>query len=423
MTQVIAPNRQAPANSATVASSALRPVAPEERIGALDLLRGWAMFGVLWSNLNDYYARHDPSTSTALDHALGWTQYWLIESRFYALLTILFGIGFGIQLTRADSAGRDVRAMYYRRSAALLAIGVVHGTLIWRGDILTMYALVAFALVMFRSLSTRGVLIAALLVGFVGPLFVAEAKQFAGLRFMLADWSAESIAVYAHGTWIQIERVRLGAYLNWLGSFGLQAYPSILASFLMGLWAFKSGYMRRVFAESRATWRLLMLSLVAAGVGYAQWQWANTIYPPATPPPGFVGGFPYPYFQLWQLRRFVLSFFDWATVGMALAYACVLLLIWQRPRAEKALRPLAAAGRMALTTYLTQSIVCTLLFYSYGLGWYRRVGFSGVLVLTAVLFTLQMALSTWWLARFRYGPVEWLWRTLTYGSAPVMRIA
>lgn len=421
MTQVIAANRQTPANSASVACSSLRPVAPEERVAALDLLRGWAMFGVLWSNLNDVYVKRAPST--ALDYSLGWAQHWLIESRFYALLIFLFGIGFGIQLMRADTSGRDVRAMYYRRSAALLAIGIVHGTLVWHGDILTMYALVAFALVMFRSLSTRGVLIAALILWFVGPLFVAEAKQFAGLRFMLPDSSGGSTPLYAHGTWIQIERARVRAYLQWLGDFGLSGYPRILASFLMGLWAFKSGYMRRVFTESRATWRLLIVSLAAAGVGYAQWQWANTIYPLATPPPGFVGGFPYPYLQLAMLRRFVLSFFDWGTEGTALAYACVLILIWQRPRGEKALRPLAAAGRMALTTYLTQSIACTLLFYGYGFGWYGRVGFSGALVLTVTLFTLQMALSTWWLARFRYGPVEWLWRTLTYGSAPVMRIA
>jgi uncharacterized protein len=115
MTQVIAANRQAPADSATVAPSSLRPVAPEERVGALDLLRGWAMFGVLWSNLNDSYVHRDPST--ALDYGLKWTQHWLIESRFYALLIILFGIGFGIQLMRADSSGRNVRAMYSRLQA------------------------------------------------------------------------------------------------------------------------------------------------------------------------------------------------------------------------------------------------------------------------------------------------------------------
>ena len=90
---------------------------------------------------------------------------------------------------------------------------------------------------------------------------------------------------------------------------------------------------------------------------------------------------------------------------------------------ERRLRPLAAPGRMALTTYLTQSIVCTLLFYSYGLGWYGDVGFSGMLLITLILFACQMAVSTWWLARFRYGPAEWLWRTLTYASMPQMRVA
>src|SRR5437764_9587489 len=128
MTQVIAPTMEPAAISAPVAPSSLRPVAPEERIGALDLLRGWAIFGVLLSNM---YSFVNHKASTPLDSSLSWAKEWLIQDRFYALLVILFGIGFGIQLMRAESSGRNVRAMYYRRSAALLAIGVVHGTLIW----------------------------------------------------------------------------------------------------------------------------------------------------------------------------------------------------------------------------------------------------------------------------------------------------
>ena len=397
----------------------LRPVAPQERIGALDLLRGWAMFGVLWSNLNDGYGTR--KAVTALDHALWWTQQWLLESRFYSLLILLFGIGFGIQLIRADSRATDLRNTYYRRSAALLAIGVVHGTLIWSGDILTIYALVAFALVMFRTASTRRILVAAALLWFVGPIIVRELMFLSGLRFPLPFLSrATRTAIYAHGTWLQIERARVGEYTDWLGHFGLPSYVSILASFLIGLWSIKSGYLRRVIDESRATRRLLALALVAAAIGYARWQLADTLWP-LRPPPNRVAGFPYPYFQYIMARQFVLKFFDWATEGTALAYACILLLIWQRPRGERLLRPLAATGRMALTTYLTQSIVCTLLFYSYGLGWYGSVGFTGMFLITLILFACQMAASTWWLARFRYGPAEWVWRTLTYGRAPAMQ--
>ncbi|HEY3113279.1 MAG TPA: DUF418 domain-containing protein [Gemmatimonadaceae bacterium] len=399
----------------------LRPVAPQERIRALDLLRGWAMFGVLWSNLNDVYANH--ASVTTLDHALWWTQQWLLESRFYTLLILLFGIGFGVQLTRADSLGTDLRNTYYRRSAALLAIGIVHGTLIWHGDILTIYALVAFALVMFRTASTRTILVTAAVLWFVAPSFVNDLMWMSGLRIPLWGASYNQLApIYAHGTWLQIERVRVGAYMNWLGHFGLTGYPRNLAAFLLGLWSIKSGYLRRVIEDPRSTRRLLLLALVAAAIGYARWQWANKLWPLSPPPANIAPAFPYPGLQLAMARQVVLKFFDWGTEGTAIAYACILLLIWQRPRGERLLRPLAATGRMALTTYLTQSVVCTLLFYSYGLGWYGSVGVSGCFLLTLILFACQMVASTWWLARFRFGPVEWVWRTLTYGRAPAMRM-
>jgi uncharacterized protein len=412
---------QLPPKDASV-TDVLRPVAPQERIRALDLLRGWAMFGVLWSNLNDGYA--NAGSVTTLDHALWWTQEWVLESRFYTLLILLFGIGFGIQLLRADSRATDLRNTYYRRSAALLAIGVVHGTLIWSGDILTIYALVAFALVMFRTASTRRILVAAALLWFVGPVIVRESMFLSGFRFPLPFLSrATRTAIYAHGTWLQIEAARVREYMDWLGHFGLTSYVSILASFLVGLWSIKSGYLRRVIDDPRATRRLLALSLVAAAIGFARWHWADTLWPLRPPPPNRVPAFPYPGFQLAMLRSFVLKCFDWATEGSAIAYACILLLIWQRPRGERLLRPLAATGRMALTTYLTQSVVCTLLFYNYGLGWYGSVGVSGCFLLTLILFACQMVASTWWLARFRFGPVEWVWRTLTYGHAPAMRMA
>ena len=400
-------------------ADALKPVAPEERIRALDLLRGWAMFGVLWSNLNDNYGTHEPTT--VVDHALAWTQTYLVESRFYSLLILLFGIGFGLQLTRADRNATDLRGTYYRRSATLLAIGVVHGTLVWNGDILTMYALVAVALVIFRSASTQQILVAAVLLYFIGPTIVGEATFLSGLRIPVSCASCGSAAIFAHGTWLQIEHARVGRYLQWLGRWGLSSYVNILASFLMGLWAVKSGYLRRVLDDPRATRRLLAVSLVVAAIGYAEWQWADNLWPRAQAPANGEPTFPFPYFQLEMLRRFVLRLFEWDTLGAALAYACVLLLIWQRPRGERLLRPLAATGRMALTTYLTQSIVCTLLFYGYGLGWYGSVGYTGMLLITLSLFGCQMAVSTWWLARFRYGPAEWLWRTLTYGRAPRMR--
>lgn len=119
----------------------------------------------------------------------------------------------------------------------------------------------------------------------------------------------------------------------------------------------------------------------------------------------------------------LLAFLGYALGGLALAlwYASAVVLLVERPAWRRRLAPLAAAGRMALTNYLLQSLVCTTLFYSYGLGLYGRVGPAGGLLLTLAIFGGQLAFSAWWLRRFRFGPVEWLWRTLTYGRRQPLR--
>jgi len=394
----------------------LTPVAPDERIHALDLLRGWAMFGVLWSNLNDHFGTIDPVT--AFDRGLAWAQGWLVEGRFYTLLCLLFGVGFGIQLLRATERGVDIKTVYYRRSFVLLLIGAVHGYLIWDGDILAMYALVAFALVMFRTANTRRILIVAILLWFFAPEIVNRAVRLAGMNFFNQSIHNQSTDwVLAHGSWLQIEPIRIAKNLEWLGRWGLRFYFVILAMFLMGLWAIKSGYLRRVIEDPSTTRRLLLGAVIAATIGYLSNAYFAKLWPPLKVPPT---GFTDPYF--WYPRQFVRSVFSWFTEGTAIAYAAILLLLWQRPRIARLLRPLAATGRMALTTYLCQSVVCTLLFYGYGLGWYGSVSFTGMFLITLVLFGCQMAASSWWLKRFRFGPVEWFWRRITYGRLPRMRL-
>lgn len=395
----------------------LAPVAPEERIHALDLLRGWAMFGVLWSNLNDWYGTAEPAGG--FDRALAWTQGWLLESRFYTLLCILFGVGFGIQLTRAAERGADVKATYYRRSLALLAIGIVHGLVIWNGDILTMYALVAFALVMFRTVSAKGILASAVLSWFVAPQLVGGVRFIAGQRYMVPRVNGATASwIFGHGTWLEIAPFRVEAYVDWIGRWGLTLYWTILATFLIGLWAVKSGYLRRALEDRATTARLLVVAIVAGAVGYAWQAWYPRILPPQ--PPRWTGATGQLFWGAWRIGYGLLN---WSVEGTALAYAAALVLVGQTARGSRVLRPLASTGRMALTTYLTQSVVCTLLFYGYGLGLYGRFGFTGMFILTLVLFGCQMAASTWWLSRFRFGPAEWLWRTATYGSAPRMRLS
>ena len=409
-------NVRAPATAyAPPASRALEPVAPSERIQALDLLRGWAMFGVLWSNLNDWYGTTDEVTR--FDRILSFSQEWLVESRFYTLLCFLFGIGFGIQLMRAAERGSSVQRTYMRRSAALLAIGLVHGLLIWRGDILTLYALVSFSLLLFRDATPRQLVAwVAGLALFSGEV-ITRFRWLVGQRYMVAREPATTANwIYGHGSYAQIAHQRVHDFADWWGRWGLPTYFSVLVMFLAGVWAIRSGFARRVFSDPATTRRFLAICVVVALVGYAIDVFGGKFFfPPQTVEPTTTT-------VMLSWRRFVWHALDWSTEASGLAYAALLLLVFQTVRGARLLAPLAATGRMALTTYLTQSVVCTTLFYSYGFRLLGRVSYTGMFTITVTLFALQMAFSVWWLKRYRFGPVEWLWRTLTYGRAPTMRV-
>ena len=185
----------------------------------------------------------------------------------------------------------------------------MHGTLIWRGDILAMYALAAFALVMFRTATPRRLLVAALLLWFFGPLLVREAMQFAGLRVMLPGNSGETVPVYAHGSWWAIEQARVRGFLQWFGRWGLTTYAYVLAAFLLGLWTVKTGWLRRLLGEQRLTRRVLLVALILGLIGYARWAWGDALWPRAQAPASLLPAFPYPYFQremlgqAWWLAR------------------------------------------------------------------------------------------------------------------------
>ncbi|HEY6830828.1 MAG TPA: DUF418 domain-containing protein [Gemmatimonadaceae bacterium] len=410
-------NVRAPASVyAPPASRELEPVAPSERIQALDLLRGWAMFGVLWSNLNDWYGTTDEATR--FDRILSFSQEWLVESRFYTLLCFLFGIGFGIQLMRAAERGSSVQRTYVRRSAALLAIGLIHGLLIWRGDILTLYALVSFSLLLFRDATPRQLVAWMAGIALFSAEVIARFRWIVGQRYMVAREPATTANwIYGHGSYAQIAHQRVYDFADWWGRWGLPTYFSVLAMFLAGVWAIRSGFARRVFTDPATTRRFLAICVVVSLVGYAIDVFGGKFFfPPQSVEPTTTT-------VMLSWRRFVWHALDWSVEASGLAYAALLLLIFQTARGARLLAPLAATGRMALTTYLTQSVVCTTLFYSYGFRLLGRVGYTGMFTITVTLFAVQMAVSVWWLKRYRFGPVEWLWRTLTYGRAPAMRVA
>ena len=389
------------------------PVAPAERVESIDILRGLALFGILAANLRGFAGpaaayfmpdRFWPALHDRLAQAFIDT---FVQGKFLTIFALLFGVGFAVQFERAYGGRFGWR--FARRMLILLAFGLVHGLLIWFGDILLVYALIGLMLLLFRNRKDKTLLVWAI-IGFGVPLFLM------GLFFLIvqaglpvppmpvptATQLAELRATFADGTWMQIQQQRMKDAVahNW--SFFPMMFWHVLALFLLGMLAWRRRLLQPA-PESLPRYRRVMAWALAIGVTLSvaatllRWFFEVPIMP--TTPVGML----------------VTLLVTAGTPALSLGYISLVLVLCSDPAWKARLQRFGAVGRTALSNYLLQSVIGTLLFYSYGLGLFGRLGPALLLPLTVVVFAVQVALSVWWVKRFRFGPVEWLWRSLTYG--------
>jgi uncharacterized protein len=310
--------------------------------------------------------------------------------------------------------------MFYRRVLVLFVFGLVNNALILPGDILPSYALVGLFLPFYARLSGRRLLGAAAATYLMLPYVLQKSVDLLQIRLAGAASGLNTALVYEHGTFAQITTVRVhdfflhqvGDELRYGGDF------AILTLFLLGMWVERTGIISTLSENIYLVRRTFWVGLVCAAASFVCAHYFTLWWPEPIPAQEYFWS---PRFLVRRVLDFWTgySLFVW---GMAAAYAAALTLLAQRPGWAHRLEPLAAVGRMPLTTYLIQCVVITFLFYGYGLGWYGQVGLRGMLVIAVVLFPFQMAFSVYWLRRFRFGPAEWLWRSLSYGSAQPMRV-
>lgn len=403
-------------SDAAPAPQALAPVGAGERIDVLDILRGFAVFGILTVNMSGYanpiyldLVGSDPWPGRIDKVAWGLIDFFCLE-KFYSLFSFLFGFGMAIQLGRAGVRGAAPIPLLARRLAILAVIGACHVVFLWTCDILITYALLGFVLLAFRNRSDRTLIFWAVPCLMLAiPVVVGFADNMDNSDF--EGWTAavdHAYAVYGHGTYGEALVLRVEDYIGfffWILVFTM--WGGVLGMFLLGLWAGR----RRVLHDPqahmglirRATWWGLGLGAaggVAAIAGFEASESSGSMWMLAIGMMGYAIGGP------------ALCFF----------YAGGIVMLAQKPVWRKRLKPLAAVGRMALTNYLLQSAICSLIFNGYGLGYFGRVGPAAGLMLTCVIFALQIPLSICWLKFFRFGPMEWLWRTLTYARVqPILR--
>lgn len=405
-----------------ISAQPLRPVASNERVELLDILRGMALFGILAANIRGFAGPAAAYFSPA--------KYWLafhdrlaqafidtfIQGKFINIFAFLFGVGFAVQLERAAARSGFGRT-YARRLGILLFFGLVHGMLIWWGDILLAYALLGFLLLFFRKRADKTVAIWALCCLFAPLLFItlfylAATFGNAGpppFPEATTEMLAKLTNIHANGSWLDIQKQRMQDVLqyNWsfLPFFGIQ----VLGLFLAGVYAWRKRFFFPT-AEVLPRYRRAMVWGLAFGI---TWNVLVTAIRAIAEPPMMPTEFAE--LLLWTIATF-------ATPALSLGYVCLIIVLVNQPAWQRRLRVFAPLGRTALTNYLLQSVIGTLIFYNYGLGFFGQAGPAMLLPLTIVIYALQVLASKWWLDRYRFGPVEWLWRRLTYpGTLPMRR--
>ena len=400
------------------------PVDERQRLNHLDVLRGFALLGILLVNFQ-FFTRPmtsvalgpDPSLS-GLDLIAAGLVAVLAEGKFYALFSMLFGAGFALMLHRAQANDSPFWGLYLRRIAVLMAFGAAHILLVWPGDILFLYGLLALLMVLlFRRTPTSrlpkwAVLLLALPAlingAFAGLIKLASldpetaseiSSNFDQQQHNLTELVEGASAIYQSGGFFDAVGQRLNEYLMLLSWAPFWVTP-MLGFFLLGRWLIASGRLLDVAGHTAffRTWRnwglALGLPLACAGYWLMQGQ-ALHIPSPTLALAGVLVG-----------------------AGAALLAMGYLGLITLNARR---LNWLAPAGRMALSNYLLQSLFWTTMLYGYGFGFWGEIPRAAQLPLALLFFAGQVVISHWWLARFRFGPAEWLWRTLTYGARQPMR--
>jgi len=400
-----------------VVAADLAPVPPEERIHLLDVLRGFALFGILAANMRGFFA----PAPVYFNPFLGWSdtanlsaQFFvdlLISGKFITIFSLLFGIGFAMQMDRARERAGSFPLFYCRRMLVLLLLGAAHAFLLWFGDILINYAICGGVLILFRRRSQKTLFWWATACYWLPALLYAGtyAASAAGVAMPPTPEPTRqaldaTIRTYAHGDWLEIFSARWKEWvqLNKWFAFG---FFRVLGVFLYGMWIWRTGIladpMSRIGFSRHLFGAGLLIGLpgMLAATGIQYW------YRPNPMPP-----------SLAMIAYFLLA--SVAVPFLSVCYCAAIIRLFDRPGWYERLMVFAPVGRMALTNYLLQSVLCTFIAYSYGLGLYGRYGPLALLAPTFAIYGLQVFLSDLWVERFRYGPIEWIWRKLSYGRVP-----
>ena len=383
----------------------------KNRIVTLDVIRGFAIFGIFLVNMPSFNGS-EFMVYTGADKIIRLLFDMFIQTKFYTIFSFLFGLGFYIFMTRAEAKGEKVFRLFSRRLLALLLFGILHLVFLWKGDILHTYAIMGFFLLLFYRRKAKTALIwgLVLIISFqflmgASAILTSFAEKFddsmnftESMREETLTQGKESIEAYTTLSYTELVKWRIPNELNEVVWNIPLTLPDILGMFLVGLFAGKINLFRRV-AELKRKLRITQLitfiisvpPLIAIAWGYSQHEEVTFMYS--------LGNYFFVHFS-----GFTLSIFYIVTIALLLEKET-----WQR-----ILKPFRYVGQMALTNYLCQTFFGVIVFYGFGL--FGQVSLVEGLLYAVIFYCVQVVFSYLWLKKFQFGPFEWLWRVMTYGK-------
>lgn len=382
-----------------------RPASSNERVRTIDIIRGLALFGVLIVNiLSDFrvplleHIQRPFVESGGADRLVQFLTAGALEFKSLTTFSFLFGVGIAIQIERAATRNINFRSFMLRRLSWLFVLGTGHLFLIWNGDILTLYAICGLLLLPLVALPSPVLF----MIG--AALIVLQEFVPFGPRLPSGPAATAMIAqtreIYGDQGFLAILKFRWQESWSVIIPVLTMVLPRTTGLMYWGVAAWRSGMLR---APERH--RSKLASALAIGMALGGAITANNVWAASS------GTVPWPALQNTHLD---------ASILLAMAYVSGLLL-WLKPRRILLLPGLAALGQMALTNYLLQSVVLGCVFYGYGFGLFGRIGSAAAAAIGLAIYSAQVQLSRLWLRHFRFGPFEWLWRSLTYGRRQPMR--
>ncbi len=419
---------------------AFGPVTTSERIRQVDILRGVALLGILVINIGYFVypeqVQFDPKIMGGFEGVDFWVwrlKSWFFSQKMMALFSMLFGAGLIMMATRAKAAGRPFGKVYIRRTLWLAVIGLLHAYLFWYGDILFSYGICGLVIFLFRRKSPKTLIIVSIvffLVGIViqlgsGGLFSfmrdsadtavelkARGEEPTHLQIsMLEAWNEieaefnpspekieETVEIYGNGSIGEIFKFRaVWSLVMQTQAFVFMIFWQVAGLMLLGMALLKA----KVITGERSTGFYVKLVVIGLIIGlplsiFATESRLNNDF-------GVIE-----YFACSGPLMIISS------AVTALGYIGLIMLILKMNVRGFLKDRLAAVGRMALTNYLMQTIICTTIFYSYGFGLFGKVDRGPAMLIVLGIWIVQLLYSKWWLEKFHFGPVEWLWRSLTY---------